>query len=228
MDISNKTLALFLVAAIILSLGGTIVSLNKLQQVTGPTGFISRTGRVNLTILQATDISLSNATIDFGTGVVNTSNTVCANRSVLSNNGTGQNLNNCWANDTYAVGRPNNAAGTETSKIFIQNDGNINVTITFTSAQKNYTNFIGNCTTEAHNWYRYSVNLNTSELPYSCTDMVTDWRNVSSGSNVICNESAWEDTSDAFALVFNITICNSNNPAGLRDDNLTITSTAAP
>jgi hypothetical protein len=191
---------------------------------------VSKTGRVNLTILSATDISLYNSTIDFGQGVVNSSNAACNDVAVISSNGsTGYNKDFCWANDTYAVGRPNSPVGNESKKLLIQNDGNINVTITMTSAQQNYSNFIGNCSS-GHNWYRYSVVINASETAYTCpgTNIASDWRNFSSGTLYVCNESAWEDASDTIGLVFNISICASNSPTGLRDDNLTITSAAAP
>jgi hypothetical protein len=230
MDISNKTLALFLVGAIILSLGGTIISLNKISQITGPTGFATTgTGKVNLTILSATDISLQNASIDFGTGVVNAS--VCS-FAILSNNNSGQNLLNCWVNDTYSAARPNNVPVTaQGAYIQIQNDGNVNITVTLTSTKKNATNFIGNCTSEDHNWYRFSSQINASETaPYTCPGSnaaSSGWTNVTGASQTLCSELAWEDASDAMRLVFNISICKSNSDVGHRDDNLTITSIAA-
>jgi len=67
MDISNKALSMFLLAAIVVSLGGTIVSLNKLGSVS-TTGYATDTGTVQLTVAQSVSITTSDAdTVNFGT-----------------------------------------------------------------------------------------------------------------------------------------------------------------
>ncbi|MBN2142835.1 hypothetical protein JW711_05905, partial [Candidatus Woesearchaeota archaeon] len=48
MDLSNKSLALLLVGAIIVSLGGTVIVLNDVGS--GATGFATDSGVVNLSI----------------------------------------------------------------------------------------------------------------------------------------------------------------------------------
>ena len=87
-EISNKTLAMLLVAAIVVSLGGTLVSLNKLGEFRagGITGFATeQSGTANLSITQTVAIYLSDSNIQFGPGIVNTSITAYNNATLLSN-----------------------------------------------------------------------------------------------------------------------------------------------
>ena len=69
MDISNKTLGLLLVAAIVISIGGTVVSLNKLDgfSTTGYATTNQTNGTVSLTVAEALSIVLDDSTINFGT-----------------------------------------------------------------------------------------------------------------------------------------------------------------
>lgn len=71
-EINNQTVVLTLVAAIVISLGGTVVVLTKLSSMgpaTGITGFVTSnaTGQVQIEIPTALEISVTNTTIDFGT-----------------------------------------------------------------------------------------------------------------------------------------------------------------
>lgn len=66
MTISNKTLALFMLAAVVVSLGGTILNLNQLTTIS-TTGLATDTGTVNIDIAATVSITTedSNA-INFG------------------------------------------------------------------------------------------------------------------------------------------------------------------
>ncbi len=83
-DISNRTLATLLIAAIVVSLGGTLLSLNKLQS--GVTGRAQTdTGTTEVTVTQAVSIIITEPTnniIDFGEGRVNTT-AACNHRANL-------------------------------------------------------------------------------------------------------------------------------------------------
>ena len=68
MSVSNKTLSILLLAAIVVSLGGTFISLNRLGAIT-PTGYTPHVGEgtVNLTIEEVLSITTTdNDVIDFG------------------------------------------------------------------------------------------------------------------------------------------------------------------
>lgn len=67
MDISNRALAMFLLAAIVVSLAGTLTSINKLGSLT-PTGYASTaTGTVDLTVAGSLSVTTQDANaINFG------------------------------------------------------------------------------------------------------------------------------------------------------------------
>ena len=71
-EISNRTLAILLVGAIVISLGGTLISLNKLAAVktVSLTGFATNvsTGKVNLTIASVTWINFTQKFCQMGSG----------------------------------------------------------------------------------------------------------------------------------------------------------------
>lgn len=71
MEITNKTLAMFLVAAIVVSLAGTIISLNKLGRIS-TTGFAtSDTGTASLYVNSTTEIFFAVDAVNWGEGYVN-------------------------------------------------------------------------------------------------------------------------------------------------------------
>jgi hypothetical protein len=73
MDLSNKTLAFILVAAIVISLGGTLLSLDRLNRL-GFTGQASTdTGTTNFTLTTDLNIIFRVTNIDLGTGYINAS-----------------------------------------------------------------------------------------------------------------------------------------------------------
>jgi len=73
-DISNKALALVLVASIFVSLGGTLVSLNSLGQTGGLTGYaLSDQGTANITIEGDLSIEFTTDQVDLGSGYTNDS-----------------------------------------------------------------------------------------------------------------------------------------------------------
>ena len=72
-EISNKTLVGLLVVAIIISLAGTWISLTKINQLGILTGMTTKEGTATLVITGYAFINISDNTIDFKEGHVNTS-----------------------------------------------------------------------------------------------------------------------------------------------------------
>lgn len=74
-EISNKTLVGLLVVAIVISLAGTFISLNKLGQLRSITGFqanqTTQSGTTQVQILGTAQITLYENTMNFGAGQVN-------------------------------------------------------------------------------------------------------------------------------------------------------------
>jgi len=127
MEETNKSLALLLVAAIIVSLGGTIVSLNKLGQLqlATVTGRVADTGTgyVQLNVTSQTTITFQQTTIDFGNGYVNAS---CNNCTMYTNSSTsGENYSNiaCCLGNWYPL-----TVSSDTG-LYFQNEGNTDLTV---------------------------------------------------------------------------------------------------
>ena len=118
-DVSNRTLALFLVSAIVVSLGITIYSLNMLtsDQITGRATL--QPGNVSLTIQDATSIYLTKSIVDFGSGYVNTTKTICATNATLnaSYGYIDSAGNDCWVGTSVPT------------SLAVENDGNRNITL---------------------------------------------------------------------------------------------------
>ncbi len=133
-DISNKTLALLMVAAIVVSLGGLFVSLDRLGRLSsgGITGFVTgnASGKVNVTIASTATITLVDALINFGTCAPPAVN---INASIISSN-----ASNSGTNCTDGVGDLDNFP----DSIRIRNDGNNNLNVTV-NTNVSATQFLG-------------------------------------------------------------------------------------
>lgn len=116
MDISNRALAMFLLAAIVVTLGGTIVSLNKLDSVstTGLATTDTGTGNVSISVGETVSIILDDDTFDFGT--CTPSNSVDLNVNTTS---AGDATCDSDANDPFEI----------------RNDGNVDVNVTVNASQ---------------------------------------------------------------------------------------------
>jgi hypothetical protein len=128
-DINNKTLATLLVIAIIVSIGGTLISLNRLSKFGGYgiTGFAaSGTAKVNLTVTSSSGITVTQA-IDFGAGYSNAStSTNCTMESNLSSGA---------RPDTDCKGDWANFISSSTKQyIIVQDTGNTNGNLTINAS----------------------------------------------------------------------------------------------
>ena len=132
MDLSNKSLALILVVAIVISLGGTIVSLDRLNKLNphGFTGFATgnATGTANFSLQTNVVITFVNSLVNFGTGYVNATNN--SNYCEITTNGTFNGTGACLGGLTNA-----------TTPFYIQNNGNENVNLTL-NASANASGFV--------------------------------------------------------------------------------------
>lgn len=134
-EISNRTLAILLIGAIVISLGGTLISLNRLGRIKtvsfpGITGMaVNQTlGNVSLEVTDVTWINFSIWQCDFGDGFV-TGSATCGMNS------TG------WINTTGGGQCSTDFTGC-TNALEIRNIGNHNVTLNITMASGS-TTFLG-------------------------------------------------------------------------------------
>ena len=224
-DISNKTLAILLVFAMIVSLGGTIISLNRLRLVGVPSaplaGFAVGTGQANLSITQDISISMNESVIDFGEGVIKTG-CINANISNININLTqwanisDPTRDDCWVYNASTTVRVAFPAGNLT----IRNEGNVNISLTMASAAQGPTNFIGGLNPQ-YNW------SSRDGEDGSCVNGVrnTSWNPVNASDIKICDRLRYEDGTDELKVAFKIVI--PSNAYGYKQDNLTFTSAVA-
>jgi len=130
MELSNKSLALLLVVAIVISVGGTMVSLSKLNSIRY-TGFASSSnspqGTANLTINSSLVLTFVVSNVNFGTGYTNDSG-AGIEQCVMDTNGS--------ANSADCIG-----FNSGVSPFVLRNDGNKNLNVSI-SANENATTFI--------------------------------------------------------------------------------------
>jgi hypothetical protein len=142
-DISNKTLGLFLVIAMAISLGGTLIVLNTTS--TGITGYATNTttGYVNLSVLSAVSITITDAIIDFGVCDLSGRETTYVNSSAPNSS-----FHNQYCNNTV------NWNATNGDWITVRNDGNVNVNLTVKFSY-NSTDFFTDPDNPGASWYKY-------------------------------------------------------------------------
>ncbi|MBS3097878.1 hypothetical protein J4209_03745 [Candidatus Woesearchaeota archaeon] len=220
-EMSNKALMLLLVVAIVVSLGGTFISLSKLASVkTLPlTGFVISnvsTGYVNLSVLSAVSFSVAN-NIDFGSGYVN--GTVGDNAVLESNlssssetNGTGSWT---WSSLKYFL---------------LENDGTKDLNINITS-DKNASNL----TKAANSEFGFAMSSwENSPLAGACngTTKTTAWteflmRASDVGRNqTVCSSLQYANVNDTINVSIRVVIPN-NARAGAVSANITFTGEVA-
>lgn len=124
-EVSNKTLAILVVAAIVVTLGGTMLVLR-----TGPsaqlTGLVTdQTGTAQINVSTVVDIELEDQLIDFGTGHVNDSAT--DHNCIMNTEG--------GAIDAQEENDCNGEWATKNDFMWIQNEGNVPISLTVTSSE---------------------------------------------------------------------------------------------
>jgi hypothetical protein len=189
-DISNKTLGVFLLAAMIVSLGGFITAFNHLDTLTGRAA--TDTGTTNFTINSTLSVAFTNANVDFGSGIVNATGD---HNCTLNTTGPGM-----LAGGVNPTGGPD-CIGFNASlqPLRIQNQGTINVTLNLTFSQVAST-FIGG--TGPSFSYRSSWNETTSSCGGNGLNGNGSVNEVAvAGANVsICNATRFNWVSGARTL----------------------------
>lgn len=184
-EISNRTIAVLLVAAIAVSLGGTLMTLNKVTDKR-ITGFASsnQTGTASVEVQSVTEITLVNSVVDFGGGFVNASGT-CQNCTMVSN-GT---YNNACCLDLEGSGWTDNT--TYQHGFLIRNDGNYNVSLRMnasTNAQSliNGTNPL--LQVKPYQGFESTYSSTTDDTEDACSGGFTTsgWMDVNTSNQYIC------------------------------------------
>jgi hypothetical protein len=217
-EISNRTLAILLIAAIVVSLGGTFFSLNRLaliSQQPGTTGFVTNpTGQARVNITSLASLRFSIGTVDFGTGYVNTTagNQYCSMAAINQSTGYLDGIAQC-------VGfiKVN-------STLQIEDDGNTNLSLVITSDRTPAT-FIGGSVPV----FKYQVVNNGTETGSCPVPSPALWNDLNTNTSTICaaatNGLGYLDTNDSLNINLNISIPY-NSLTGQQTATLTVTGTA--
>jgi hypothetical protein len=205
MDMSNKSLALLLTAAIVISLAGTIISLNKLNEYE-ITGFAA--GQVNITLSNLTQCTID-TNVDFGSGTPTSLTNITTH---TDNSATG--FNNCVTN---------NACGNGTQ---INNSGNTNLNVSFTSV--NASVFLGDPTApNAYFNYRvYNGTLKSGTYP-GCTSGTLGsqvWVSIAAIANnySLCTNLSAVNGADIIAIGYDVLVNESTPRNGTKANSITV------
>ena len=206
--VTNKTLALFIIVTVIVSLGGTLLSLNKLQEISQVkylpikqvTGNANAQGQVQLAI--SSNISCNvDSNVSFGSsGLLGSVITI----STMKDNTAISNFSNCQPGISPCAG------------IQINNTGNVNINVSFYSSA-NGTTLLGLGTVEGD--FNYTVLNGTLAGPATEPGCRGDigypggggsiWYNVPQGvgnTTRICQNLTYNDSADAITMEFNVSI----------------------
>lgn len=213
-EISNQTLAFLLVLAVVISLGGTFLSLKKLDQLTRGSGLIgyatsSTLGAVNVSVSDTTQINFSAANISWGSGSVKPGQSNCT-------------LNTRTANSFGCTG-----FNTVNSQLQIDNIGNNNVELNITF-NKNKSAFIGGNSSLHKYMFKTSNGSTGGCLGQISYDNVFYEVNSSTGDVVnmnatVCTNLTYRPEAFQFNISINITI-PFDAPVGQKDTLVTATA----
>ncbi len=225
-EISNRTLAILLIVAIAISLGGTIISLNRLTQmgfpgITGAAQTDTGTATVNITSQASIIFHAGNNTVAFGSGWVNSteSSGICVMSAINSSDGTV----NSACKGSWAAGL---------SGFIIENNGNVNLTVEVHS-DKNSTEFLGGQTSGTNNMaFTFMAYNNESasctSLNITCDNEWFAWPDNDAKTG-ICNSTTgglgYDDTKDSMVIDLNLSIDYRTNKTGNGTQTATITAT---
>jgi len=192
MDMSNKSLALLLVAAIVISLGGTLISLNKLNQE-GLTGMAS--GQVQLMVSQNMSCTVD-SNVSFGSsGKPASSITVSTNKN---NAAIPSNFTDC----TSVAG----CMGME-----INNSGNVDIFVNF-SSNVDGSGLVGGAASDFQYQILNGTRAGTSTEPGCSGVMSTAWATVPTTATSLCPNLTANTTNNMMTMEFNITIVPDTAP----------------
>lgn len=204
MEFSNKTLAWLVVAAIVVSMTGTILSINSLSM----TGMVTSntSGNASVTISSLTGLTFAVPSLVFGSGSVNDT-TSGYNCTMYINNVSNPNIVKSIGCDGF---NDTNFGGPLT----LENTGNtiLNVTLNFSA---NATNFIGGGG-GANPYPQFKFSVANNETGACTTLHNTTWTDVIENvDNAICEGLDYGSSTDSLSIGIFVVI-PSNTPQGTK------------
>jgi hypothetical protein len=211
MDISNRTLAMFLIAAMVISLAGTLISLNRINKMGGLTGFASSdVGNVSLFVNTTQSLIFTVSTINFGTGTVNQTSQYC-------------NL----TSDASTPIRPWCEGFQAATGLVLENNGNVNLSVQLASSvDVNSTSFLQGGPNAYFKWAitnNESGSCNTA-LSYAAYSNV----NTTAPGTMVCTDLNWSGSDTLLINVsLGIDVTKVGSIGGQRNATFTATGTKA-
>ncbi len=210
MDITNKTLAMFLVAAIVISLAGTIISLNQLNKMTGYAVSAS-TGTARVNVSSTTSITFTTNTIDFGNGSINVAYNNCT-MYANATNGTIDNWKSAGCTD-FSTALP--------APFTLENNGNPDVSVNLNSST-DAAGFLGGSTITPV--FQYAV-FNAESGSCGAAITPTTWADVNATAlgTLVCSDFNALDSNDTLKIAVRIVI--PLDASGIKTATFTATAT---
>jgi len=212
MEITNKTLVAFLMAAIVVSLAGTIISLNKLGSISvnGPsTGYASNVNATaHVQVTATTSISFVVSSLDWGTGSVN-STSPDQNCTLITN--VTNNPTDCLL---FNTGVP---------PLILQNDGNTNVSVVLRS-NATAAQFIGGTGVQGGPQFMWNISNNETSSCVTPNASLANFTSVLTTDTQICDVLDAIDTKDSMKINIKLNL-PFTTPQGDKTAVLTATAT---
>ena len=216
MEISNKTLAVILVAAVAISLFGTVISLDKISKftrLTQTTGFATNiNGTATLTLNETVSLKWALSSIDWVSGYVNAT-------------ATDQNctMNTSNYKSSGCVGFTANSDG-----LVLENDGNRNLTVTLQS-NDTAAQFIGGGADYGGPQFKWKISVNGSEtLAQACANAnFSTFTDITTTASPVCIPFNYVDAYDTIKVDLHVNIPVSA-PAGAKTAILTAIGSSWP
>lgn len=213
-QISNKTLTFLLVAAIVVSIGATVISFSRMSQLIPRTTGMGSTGLVNVSIAQTASVNVIDTQIQFGS---------CAPTATYGCNVS----SNSTSADCSCEG------GTWPDNITVQNDGNVDLNLTVKTTDLAATFIAG---TAPQFWFSVRNGSSRPGCRNSTTYAGTDYNNnffqynwfsfeTSNMEYTACVNLSYPDTNDQIA-VFTKLFLPSDAPISTANRSATLTFTA--
>ncbi|MBD3313204.1 hypothetical protein GF345_02060 [Candidatus Woesearchaeota archaeon] len=205
-EISNKTLAVLLVLTLVVSLGGTMISLSRLSSITSITGLATETANVSVYVDTEAAINFTTNATNFGSGYVHPDCTFC-------NMYTKTNQHANFTDTDCCVGTP--GLHDPATPLVLENSGNVNVSVTFDFSDNATDGDNGGLlggTDPLFQIYVYESEeyacVNATGLPG--TGINSTWNNtfatVPTGDELVCNIFQPEQDQDELNISINITV----------------------
>lgn len=185
----NRSFVVLLIAAIVVSIGSTVINLSSLQRIGSISGFaLSAQGTVSFSVNESVSISLTDNTVNFGECVLNNSGLI----TYMSNETNGTTISGFYC-DGLSSGP---------DYMVLENDGNVNVLVNL-SSNVSGVNFIGSPTNRGAFWF-----MATENETGSCTGtLANSWTNISAADPTtysVCTNLTNVDTNDALNVWFRL------------------------